>query len=909
MSPELWKEIEAIFDLACEMTGPERDLFLSERCADNPELRAEVEKLLDHEVVAGRFLESPVWTDSFVDSSVKHVISDSFGESSRSETDFSGLTVGPYRMVAEIGRGGMGTVYRGERIDGEFAQEVAIKLLRRGLDSDFVVKRFRHERQILASFEHPFISRLLDGGTTDSGLPFFVMEYISGGVTIYEWCDRRKLDISARIRLFLKVCSALEYAHDRKIVHRDIKPSNILVNRSGAPKLLDFGIAKILDPDLIHESFNPTASMVRMMTPDYASPEQVRGFEITPSSDIYSMGVLLYELLSGHRPYPVDNREMSELSAAICEAVPVAPSRAVLENSTLMKRYPSLGEVSETRSSSVESLSASLSVIDDIVLTALAKNPEDRFASIVEFADALSPFSKVDAFNVAADSSEDLGITARSGAVRRSIAVLPFRTITFAPGVDTDEQFISIGLADSLISRLGRINKLLVHPTNSIKSVSEETRDPIRAGRRLNVDFILDGSLKIAGDRFRLGVQLLDVKGNAAVWATSIDEKSGNFFSLEQELSDQLIEALVPRISSTDLSGYSNRGTESPEAFEHYLRGRYHFSLMTEEHLAKSFVLFHRAIAADPNYAHAYCGIANYYNWLGVIGVLPPSECFNPALEAARRAVELDPDLSEAHASLGFSLHVGIFDWKAAEVHFQRALELNRNNTNAYLWYSTFLFMSGRFEQGFEYAIRSTELDPLSPYSHYNIGSGLYYARRFREAREQHQKVVDEFPEYGMGYYGLAKLERYLGDVDIASETNAKAFELLDGATIVQISTAESFAALGKIDDARAKLRELDEAATRRFVSPYMLAMVYSFLGDDEKVLSLLEKSLELQEAWLCCAPVEARFERVFHHERFQSILRAINHPLADHIPTGSNVGEITKEFGDLTTMLIEDGS
>jgi tetratricopeptide (TPR) repeat protein len=328
---------------------------------------------------------------------------------------------------------------------------------------------------------------------------------------------------------------------------------------------------------------------------------------------------------------------------------------------------------------------------------------------------------------------------------------------------------------------------------------------------------------------------------------------------------------------------------------------------MTEEHLAKSFVLFHRAIAADPNYAHAYCGIANYYNWLGVIGVLPPSECFRPALEAAQTAVDLDPELSEAHASLGFSLHVGIFDWKTAEVHFQRALELNRNNTNAYLWYSTFLFMSGRFEQGFEYAIRATELDPLSPYSHYNIGSGLYYARRFREAREQHQKVVDEFPEYGMGYYGLGKLERYLGDTELASETNAKAFELLDGATLVQISTAESLAAEGRIDEAYARLRELEEASKRRFVSPYMLAMVYSFLGDDEKILELLESSLELHEAWLCCAPVEARFERVFHHERFQSILRAINHPLADQIPAGPQVGEITREFGDLTTMLIDD--
>ena len=239
MSPELWKEIESVFETACELYGADRELFLSESCKSRPEVRLEVEKLLKNEQLAASFLESPVWTDSFVDSSVKNVLSSSLGDDKEKENDLSGTVLGPYRLITEIGRGGMGTVYRGERIDGEFSQEVAIKLLKRGFDSEFLVKRFRHERQILASFEHPFISRLVDGGTTANGLPFFVMEYIRGGITIYDWCDRRALNIAERIRLFLKVCSALEYAHERKIVHRDIKPSNILINRSGAPKLLD----------------------------------------------------------------------------------------------------------------------------------------------------------------------------------------------------------------------------------------------------------------------------------------------------------------------------------------------------------------------------------------------------------------------------------------------------------------------------------------------------------------------------------------------------------------------------------------------------------------------------------------------------------------------------------------------
>ena len=907
MSPEIWRQIESIFELAADMPLDERDAFLADRCAGEPVLRAEVEKLLRNSDAAETFMESPVWTDSgFIDSQVKKVISKSLECDGERNGDMTGTVLGPYRLVSELGRGGMGTVYLADRVDGEFSQQVAIKILKRGLDSDFVIKRFRHERQILASFEHPFISRLLDGGTTADGLPYFVMEYIRGGVTIYDWCDERKLNIEARLKLFLKVCSAVEYAHERRIIHRDIKPSNILVNPTGAPKLLDFGIAKILDPDLIHESFHPTASVVRMMTPDYASPEQVRGLEITTSSDIYSLGVLLYELLSGHRPYNPGERRIQELSQAICEVEPVLASSALDNDLTRLRRYRTEGDLVERRGeSSLDEVRAELlGDVDIAVGRALAKDPSDRWRDLKEFGDAILEITRGlgrSTKNVARSVSD----TSRSGL--KSVAVLPFKTIRLTATVDTtDEHFFGVGLADSLISRLGRIHKFLVTPTSSISGFIDPATDPIRAGRLLGVDYILDGNLKVTKDKLRLSVQLLDVKNNAAVWATSIDEKTGELFALEQALSSQLIEVLVPRLSSADLSRYSSRGTDSPEAFENYLRGRYHFSSMTEEGLARSFVLFHQAIAADPDYAYAYCGIANYYNWLGVIGVLPPLDCFVPALEAAKTAVRLDENLSEANASLGFSMHVGEFEWDNAEKHFQRAIELNPNNANAFLWYSTFLFMAGRFEKGFEYAEKAVALDPLTPYSHYNIGSGLYYARRFDEAEIQHQRVVDEFPEYGLGYYGLSKLHRYLGKTELATEENERAFELLDGSTIVRISRAECFAANGQVDRAEEILAELSELSKQRFVSPYMLALVRTFMGDMEAVLDELERSLDAREAWLCCAPVEARFENIFTHPRFQRILDEVNHPLGiSKSGVSDSESSSTRGFSDLTTILI----
>src|SRR5215204_6577507 len=319
MSPERWREIEEVFQAAVEIPPPDRAAFLDKLYGANDEVRAEVMKLLESDDSAADFIESPIWTDSkFLNTSAKKEISNSIDENIDGNGEpLIGSTIGVYRLTRELGRGGMGAVFLGERADGEFQQKVAIKLIKRGMDSDFIVRRFRHERQILASFEHPFIARLLDGGTTSENIPYFVMEYIEGE-TLFNYCDSRRLPILERLKLFQKICSAIEYAHERQIVHRDIKPSNILINQFGAPKLLDFGIAKILDPNLIHESINPTASMLRMMTPDYASPEQVRGIEVTPTSDIYSLGVLLYELLSGHRPYNFTGRALHEVSEVIC---------------------------------------------------------------------------------------------------------------------------------------------------------------------------------------------------------------------------------------------------------------------------------------------------------------------------------------------------------------------------------------------------------------------------------------------------------------------------------------------------------------------------------------------------------------------------------------------------------------
>jgi len=305
------------------------------------------------------------------------------------EDPMAGRQVGVYKLVRRLGQGGMAAVYLAVRADGEFRQQVAIKLIRPGLDSDEVLSRFRNERQTLAELDHPNIVKLLDGGRTPEASPYLVMDYVEGS-PIDEYCDNRKLSIDERLHVFLKVCGGVQYAHQKRVIHRDLKPSNILVTAEGVPKLLDFGIAKVLSPELSGQAL-VTQTGARCMTPAYASPEQVRGRSVTPATDIYSLGVVLYELLTGHRPYRLKEHTPAEMERAICEQEPEPPSTAVsrVESETFSEgaavtRTPEL--VGETREGQPKKMRRRLrGDLDNIVLKALRKEPERRYASAEEF--------------------------------------------------------------------------------------------------------------------------------------------------------------------------------------------------------------------------------------------------------------------------------------------------------------------------------------------------------------------------------------------------------------------------------------------------------------------------------------------------------------------------------------------
>lgn len=384
MEPERWQRVEQLCHSALECEEGQQAAFLEAACGGDKDLRREVESLLAHQTQAGQFMETPAM----------HVAAQSLAASSElseGRDPLLGRRLGPYQIAERIGSGGMGEVYRAVRADEEYRQQVAIKLVRGGLDPTSVNLRFRNERQILATLDHPNIARLLDGGTTEEGIPYVVMELIQGE-RMDQYCDSCRLSLGDRIRLFIQVCDAVQYAHQRLIVHRDLKPGNILVTASGTPKLLDFGIAKILDAGTVAIPVEATLTVQRVLTPGYASPEQVKGGTITTASDVYSLGVVLYELLAGCSPYRDAGKTADEIARAVCEAVPEKPSTVVRRPRSNQKgaASPSLALEPGSTEEEKEELSKRLSGdLDNIVLMALRKEPERRYTSVEQFSEDL----------------------------------------------------------------------------------------------------------------------------------------------------------------------------------------------------------------------------------------------------------------------------------------------------------------------------------------------------------------------------------------------------------------------------------------------------------------------------------------------------------------------------------------
>ncbi|MDT7806531.1 MAG: eukaryotic-like serine/threonine-protein kinase [Acidobacteriota bacterium] len=896
MTPERWRQIEELFQTAVDLPSEERRPYITLACGGDEALYEQVSALVEQFEAAGDFIEEPA-----LGATPLRVQTDAYATAPLTgPTDVDpaiGRRIGAYKVVCEIGRGGMGAVYLAERADGEFRQRVAVKLIKRGMDTDFILRRFRNERQILATLDHPYIARLLDGGTTGDGLPYFVMEHIEG-LPVYRYCDERKLTVGERLRLFSMVCDAVNYAHRKLVIHRDIKPSNILVASGGVPKLLDFGIAKLLNPEFAGEiTLDPTATAMRLMTPEYAAPEQVRGEPVSPSTDVYSLGVLLYELLTGHRPYRLRNRSPHEMARVICEEEPPHPSVRITSPEDLLPANPSgmsagaesdtLGYLYWCRGATVETLRRELAGdLDNVVMKALRKEPGERYQTAEEMREDIARY--IEGRPVVAPPFFPGGMRKEIDRTDRnlqrdetSLAVLPLKIIEPTGGLEAGGEYLGVGLADALITRLGSLRRFTLRPTSSVLRYRGHDSDPLTAGRELGVSYVLEGRVRRAGQTLRVTMQLLDVRAGSTVWAGQFDEATADVLQLEDSISEQVAEALVPQLTGGERLRLQKRGTDRADAYEEYMRGRYHWNTFNEEGFARALVHFSRAVSLDPDYALAYAGIADYYNVLGVYAILPFSETSAAALEAARKSVALDPALAEGYAALGFATLTNGLDWEEAERHLRRASELNPNYVTGRLWLSFFLGMQGRFDEALAGARRALDIAPLTPLVRHTLNWTLYHARRFDEAIASARILVSSEPDYGLGHLllslALSQNERH----DESVEACEKAVGLLGRSPYPLCFLAALTAAAGRVEEARSLLEEIRRMEETRYVSPYMLALVYCRLSDTEAALAQLERALEIGDSRLAWLGVDPQFDSLRDLTEFRDVLRRTNNPLA----------------------------
>ncbi len=647
LSKERWQQIEELFQAAKELAPDEQASFLDDRCVGDSELRREVES----------WLAADVGSDSFM---MKPVAAEAAAVGENGSASLVGQRIGPYELFRKLGQGGMGSVYLAGRVDKEYHKRVTIKLINPGLDSEGILRRFRNERQILASLDHPNVARLHDGGTAENGLPYLVMEYIEGE-PIDEYCDRQELDIDKRLELFADVCSAVSVVHQNTVVHRDIKPGNILVTADGVPKLLDFGIAKLLNPELSGQPVHLTgADRMRLMTRAYASPEQIRGEPITTASDVYSLGVLLYELLTGHPPYRLEDSRPAEIERVVCETEPVKPSTVVRRPLERPDEEPQPPEkLSRRRGSRPEKLSRRLKGdLDNIILKAMAKSPKRRYQSVEKLADDLKCYRL--GLPVSAQASS---WAYRSGKfVRRNKLGVAFVVLLAVFAVTMTV----------LSFRLKRQVKIAANQTVRAEQVSGflvdlfKISDPSESkGETVTAREILDKG-KEAIDQ--------ELSGEPEVRATLMQTMGSAYMGLGRyDVAKELIEeGLKIRL---DIFGHdAPQVAESLHAMAEALftQGDYEAS---EDRFREALANRRRRLAAQP------LDVAASLNGLAL--ALRAQDEHEEAEERAREALAIlrrfpdKPELAESLNALG-SVFYSRGDWKEAEPLFREALEALR---------------------------------------------------------------------------------------------------------------------------------------------------------------------------------------------------------------------------------------
>jgi serine/threonine protein kinase/tetratricopeptide (TPR) repeat protein len=771
-----------------------------------------------------------------------------------------GSTISHYKILEKLGGGGMGVVYKAQ--DLKLDRFVALKFLPPQFGADEEEKRrFIHEAKAASALDHSNICTIHEIDETPDGQLFIVMAYYKGQ-TLKKKIERGPLQLGEAIDITIQVAQGLAEAHEHGILHRDIKPANVMVTTDGVAKVVDFGLAKLAGQTVV------TKTGTTVGTVAYMAPEQALGEKLDQRTDIWSLGAVLYEMLTGKVPFPGDYEQAIMYRILNEEPEPITSLRSnvPMELEHIVKK--AVQKDRSHRYQQVNELLADLRLLKKEVESGKSVEPPKQAArpKIKRLYLYVSVIVVAAAFVVG-------GLLLLHGPKEEtidSIAVLPLENLSQNP----EQEYFADGMTEALITELSKIRALKVTSRTSVMQYKDARKPVPLIGRELGVKAVIEGSVMRSGGKVRITAQLIRAASDEHLWAESFDRDLSDVLALSSDMARLIAGKVRVALTPSEEARLSAHRPVIPEAYEAFLKGRYHWNKRTAEESKKAVEYFNQAIEKDPSYALAYAGLAETYVLFPEYAGLPGKEYFPRAEAAARRALGLDENLAEAHSVLGLVNLQYAWDWSGAEREFKKAIELNPNYPTAHHWYNIMLVSVGRLDEAMNEIKRAQELDPLSLIINQNIGVVLYFKRRYDEAIEQYKKTLELDQNFAGTHFclGIAYCQKGMFAEAIAEYQKVR---LLVGSGPYGLGPLGCvYARSGRVSEAQHILNQLLAFSKQGYVVSYGIALVYNGLGVRNAALQWLERACEEHDRFVVDIKVEPVWDNLRSDVRFKALLQ-----------------------------------